>query len=279
MPQLFNYSTLNASLNPQTRSLTIELNRPEVKNTLNQEMLFELETIFAWVSNKVEVSSILLTAQGETFCAGIDQESAQYSPEKMQQFLGRLQKLNYALFHLPQTLIVDYKKGASNVGIELGLGADVRMAHSDVCLNFDYLCKGLVPCSGGLGVLGELIGSNQAKNWVLLSQEVSAHQLQQSGFLASCYDETFPTSVLKTLNQQSPLARIQTKTAFLQMSYQTFEQHQKTEFKASQPCFILEEWKEAIQAEHEERMPKFTPAKMVREILQQVQQQSKQAQV
>ena len=43
MASLFNYNTLKVSLKKETRTLVVELNRPENQNAINTEMIFELE--------------------------------------------------------------------------------------------------------------------------------------------------------------------------------------------------------------------------------------------
>ena len=85
---LFNYNTLSVSLDKTTRSMTVELNRPELQNSLNTEMIFELETLFTWLSTHIEVKSIYLTGKGDYFCKGLDdKELSTWTEEKRQKNL------------------------------------------------------------------------------------------------------------------------------------------------------------------------------------------------
>ena len=75
MANLFNYSTLNVSLEKETRTLKILLDRPECEHAINAEMLFELESILAWSAGRIEINSILISSTestGNLLSSGLD---------------------------------------------------------------------------------------------------------------------------------------------------------------------------------------------------------------
>jgi len=268
MISLFNYNTLEAHLNLEGHSLTIRLNRPAREHALNCEMLLELEDLFTWAANHMEVKSILLssTFSGKNlFCSGWDQEELKtLNKDKLAEQFEKLQKLIYSFFFLPQTLIVDLKHGSRGVGSELCLGADMRVMHEKGDLHFDHLNRGLVPSCGGIGFLSEIVGQTNARNWVLSGEPVDSDQLQKTGLLYKTYDAKTPVfALLKTLSKQSPTARIQAKRSFLETIMSKFEKAIEAEKLCSLPGLQITDWKEALHALEENRLPKFLKARDV----------------
>ena len=70
----FNYNTLIVDLHPKTRSLSITFNRPESENQMNLEMLFELESLFGWLTAHLEVNAVVIKGQDNIFCTGFDEK-------------------------------------------------------------------------------------------------------------------------------------------------------------------------------------------------------------
>ena len=243
---LFNYNTLSVSLDKNTRSLTIELNRPELQNSLNTEMIFELETLFTWLSTHIEIKSIYFTGKGDYFCKGLDdQELAVWSEEKRQKNFEKVQKLIYSMFYLPQTIVVDLKNGCSGLGVELSMGADIRIASSNCTLHFDHLQKGIVPSCGGVGFTNALLGNSIARQWILSSKKVTSQQLLSSQTIIESYTgESTYMEYLESISTQSEIARIQAKRSLLESIMPEIDRAIKWEKKFSIAGMCTGDWKE-----------------------------------
>lgn len=216
----FNYNTLDVTIHPQTRSLTIALNRPEKQNQMNLEMLFELEGLFGWLTAHLEINAVVLTGRGPFFCSGLDREELKMmSEEKLRKYLIRFQKLISGMLCLPQTFICDIRKQSNTMGLELSLGADIRIAHEMATFHFDALQRGWVPCAGGIGLLGLLVGHATARHWTLTTKEIKAQEAKKKGLLAETYEEEeskLLNNLLEKIMAQSPVARIQGKRSLLE---------------------------------------------------------------
>lgn len=215
----FNYNTLEVTLQKETRSIKVALNRPETNNALNVEMIFELESLFGWLTSHLEVNAVVLTGIGDTFCSGFDQEELKImSDEKLQKYIVRFQKIITGMMSLPQTIICDLKDGAKGMGIELALGADVRIARSTAVVTFDSLKSGWVPCCGGVSLLGQIVGPSIARHWTLTSAKVGSQALNAKGFVGETYStsEDALAPLLRNIAAQAPVARIQAKRSFLE---------------------------------------------------------------
>lgn len=216
----FNYNTIDVTLQPATRSIKVALNRPEAKNAINVEMLFELEGLLSWLTGHLEVNAVYLTGNGDYFSSGFDQEELKImSDEKLKKYISRFQKITMGLMSLPQTIICDLKEGANGMGIELALGADIRIARSTATVNFDALESGWTPCCGGVSLLSQIVGPSNAKYWTLTSKKINAGTMVSSGLVGESYGtgETLGEDILNRIGKQAPVSRIQTKRSFLEV--------------------------------------------------------------
>lgn len=270
----FNYSTLNVSLQKSQQSLIVELHRPHLQNRINQEMLFELESLFSWVTQHLEIQSILLTSSSSHFGEGLDTKELQsLDRDRVQKFLSRLQKLIYSLTYLPQTVVVDLKSGASGASLELSIGADIRISHPQALLHFNHLSNGWIPCCGGLGLLGMIIPKSFVKNWILSSSPISTSELINSGFLHQTYDSSLHDDrplwqkILQQIKNQGPIQRIQAKRAILESLLHELDKTLQWEKNIGQAGLVTEDWREVLKATEEKRPPTFTGPKDLARLL------------
>jgi enoyl-CoA hydratase/carnithine racemase len=257
---LFNHNTLSVDLDPTTKSIEVRMKR----DYLGLETLFELEGIFSWLTSHLEVRSVLLTSEGTHFCKGMDtSEWEALDEERITKNLARLSRLVTGMLHLPQTVVVDLKTGASNHGIELALGADIRIGHSNCRFDFDYLAHGLVPCSGGIGLLSALVGPAHARNWLMSGRPVDMAQLLQSGLALQDYDhdDEGTQTFMQMISRQSPVARIQAKRGLLETVAPAINRAQEFEFPIAKAAMQTGDWKKASRALKEGGETQFTCAR------------------
>jgi enoyl-CoA hydratase/carnithine racemase len=149
MLKIFNFTTLNCYLDQTTRSLHIFITNGE-NNYFNTELLFEFETLIAWVNEHIEISALFIASSNENFSDGIDPELlSSLNRDQLENFLIRLRKINLKLTQLAQTIVVDVGGGCANVASEFILCADIRIAHFNTKIKFDHHYLGLIPASGG----------------------------------------------------------------------------------------------------------------------------------
>lgn len=261
---LFHYTTLNVSLQKSSHTLIIEFNNQE-KDRFSFEQLFELESILAWASNKIEITTILFTSNTDTFSKGLELKTAENNPEKLERLVSRIRKIGEAILALPQTTIADLKLNASSIGIEFALFCDLRIAHKSSQIQFTHLKEGLTPSCGGIYQLSSLVGYSVAKSWIMTSKIINAQEMYQYGFVTDIYDSSnYHESLNKLLlmiDSQSSISRIQAKMAFYQMSQDQVEKGKKIETQIHKANMVSNDWSESIQAQEENRSPEFMKAK------------------
>lgn len=270
MSSLFNYNTLKVSLNRETRTLEVTLNRPHAENALSTEMLFELETLFAWTSSHLEINSILINSSTAYFSPGWDKkELEKMNDERIQKLMERLQKLVYSQFFLPQTIIIDLGEGAKGAAAELAIGADIRLAKNNADIQFDHLRRGFIPACGGIGFLSAIVSPTFARKWNLSTLPINEQELLASGFVAELYsDKQVVDSYLMAIASQAPVARIQAKRSLLDTILPQLDRARSFEKDYAIAGMCTGDWRKALWAERDDLTPNFTSAKELASQLQ-----------
>ena len=248
MSSLFNYQTFDVRLEKSTRTLWVIFKIPY----FTSEFLFELESILAWCTGKVEIHSIIFQSRNDQLSSGIDPAILEnLTINKLESFNSKLQKINTSLMHLPQVILVDLGQGCHNIASEFATACDIRVAHRSCEISFDHTKIGIMPSTGGIAQLSLIAGHANAKNWLLTGANISHNQLTQSGFVFNSYttDSRFQTieKLLSEISKQSPVSRIQTKMGIVEHVREPISQFNKLESKLAKAAMISEDWKSHLK--------------------------------
>src|SRR5665647_1509519 len=150
---------------------TITLNRPEVRNAIDDETRTELVGALDRVTNDDAVRAVIMTGNGPAFCAGGDiagmQQRLQAPPGQVAFNGWRRQKRTHqsiALLHgLPKPTIAAVNGVASGLGCDLALACDFIIASTAANFAMSFIRRGLIPDGGGMYFLPRRIGLTRAK--------------------------------------------------------------------------------------------------------------------
>ena len=249
MSSVFNYQTLKVRLEKSTKSLIITLNIDHEANYFGHEFLFELESLLAWCTARIEIKTILIQSQTSCFSKGHHPgRLKKLTLDKLQKFSKKLQKINQAIMFLPQTVIIDIQLGTENIATELALACDIRIANRSATINFNHSKLGLIPCSGGIAQLTQTVGHAHAKNWMLTGDDIRVQTLEATGFVYKTYTmqerDDLVQQLLQSINSQASVQRIQTKLGIVESIRPSIEAMYKFESQIAKAAFITEDWKE-----------------------------------
>ena len=165
---------------------TVTVNRPEVRNAFNDEVIAELTAVFMALSERDEVRCIVLAGSGAAFCAGADlnwmKRMADYTREENladAQGLARMLRLVYTC---PKPTIARIQGDVYAGGTGLAAACDIAIA-SDVaqfCLSEVRL--GLIPATISPYVI-RAMGARAAHRYFLTAERFSAHEAHRIGFV------------------------------------------------------------------------------------------------
>lgn len=126
--------------------LNVKLNRPEVRNAFNDELIASLTEAFHKVGDR---RVVILSGEGKSFCAGGDLEwmrkAAAYSEEENYQDALKLANLFKAIAECPAVVIARVHGAAFGGGCGLVAASDVAVASDDATFAFSEVRLGLIP--------------------------------------------------------------------------------------------------------------------------------------
>ena len=164
---------------------TIVMNRAEKRNAVDRHMANALRDAFLRFEADDTLRVAVLTAAGDTFCAGADL-AAVGNAEKMNELDpdgGGAGPMGPTRMSLTKPLIAAISGHAVAGGLELALLADLRVA--DETAIFGVFCRrwGVPLIDGGTVRLPRLVGMGRALDMILTGRAVDAAEALQMGLV------------------------------------------------------------------------------------------------
>src|SRR6185312_12288121 len=149
---------------PSLVELTIEdavavvtLNRPEVRNAINDAMRSELVAVLERVAADQAVRALVLTGAGKGFCSGGDiagMKERLTAPSGQVGFngwrrQGQVHKSVGLLHGMPKPVIAAVNGAAAGLGCDMALACDFIVASDAAMFTMSFVKRGLVSDGGG----------------------------------------------------------------------------------------------------------------------------------
>lgn len=170
---------------------TITMNRPHVRNAINEEMHEDLFNAFQEARRDTDVKVILLTGSEGSFSSGADLKSipiADMETFDHGEYLERTYNKLVVLMNEIEKPTVAFMNGtAVGAGLSLALACDFRFAASDAKLALSFLQIGLTPDAGASYFLPRLIGVAKALE-LGLGQPITAEEALRIGLITNIGD-------------------------------------------------------------------------------------------
>ncbi len=155
------------------------------RNSINRDMVQELEKMLGRVSSTRDVRAVVLTGAGDkAFCAGADlKERAKMSQAEVRAFLATLRRLLRSFEASDCVFIAAINGLALGGGTEIALCCDLRVASSTAELGLTEVKLGIIPGGGGTQRLARLVGPARAKDLILTGRRVGAAEALNLGLV------------------------------------------------------------------------------------------------
>jgi enoyl-CoA hydratase/carnithine racemase len=173
----------------------VRLTRPEKRNALDAAMVEGIVAAGDAVGADSSVRSVVLSGEGKGFCAGLDfaafaSMAEDGDPVAGLGTIGRLaQRCVRVWAELPVPVIAAVHGAALGGGLQLALGADIRIVAPDAHLGLLEMRWGLVPDMSGIQVLPGLVGRDVAKDLVYTGRTVSGREAVAMGLATRLGDD------------------------------------------------------------------------------------------
>ena len=172
----------------------VRLNRPEKRNALDNAMFAGLITAGERLKAEPGVRAVVLSGEGPDFCAGLDFGAFQARRDgerlRLQVDLPVVQdgparatgqRAAYVWAELPVPVIAAVTGNALGGGLQIALGADIRIVAPDARLSVLEIRWGLVPDMTGTQLLPELVGRDVAKELTFSGRVVRGEEAVMLG--------------------------------------------------------------------------------------------------
>ncbi|MEL7126370.1 MAG: crotonase/enoyl-CoA hydratase family protein [Pseudomonadota bacterium] len=196
----------------------VQLTRPDKMNAVDQAMI---DAVIA-AGQEVAASDArvcVVSGQGKGFCAGIDIGGlgAMIGKDPVDLLMPRThgdgttnqwQEVAMIWARVPQPVIAAIHGVCFGAGMQLALGADIRIASPDARLAVMEMKWGIVPDMGGMVLLPRLVRSDVLRRLTYTAEPVPAAQAEAWGLVTELADDPLEAAMdmARTLTLKSPAA-------------------------------------------------------------------------
>ncbi|MDR3454556.1 MAG: enoyl-CoA hydratase/isomerase family protein [Rhodoferax sp.] len=171
---------------PAPHVAEVWLNRPEVRNAFNDDVIAELAQVFAALSQDDDLRVIVLGAHGKAFCAGADlnwmRAMADYSWDQNRADAQKLADMLWTLYQCPVPIVGRIQGDCYAGGMGLAAVCDVLVAADEVTFCLSEARLGLLPATIAPYVLRAL-GEQASRRYMVTAERFSAAQAHALGFV------------------------------------------------------------------------------------------------
>ncbi|MBT8450256.1 MAG: enoyl-CoA hydratase/isomerase family protein [Gammaproteobacteria bacterium] len=164
----------------------VTLNRPEIHNAFDDQLIAEITTTFQALAKDDAVRVVILSSEGRSFSAGADlnwmRRMADFSEEENFEDSLKLAECMYSIYQMPCPVIAKVQGAAFGGGVGLVACCDIAIAskHASFCLSEVKL--GLIPAVISPYVI-QAMGRRQAQRYFVSAEKFNANQAKRMGLV------------------------------------------------------------------------------------------------
>lgn len=164
----------------------VTLNRPEVRNAFNDEVIAELTQAFVQLGRDPTVRAIVLAAEGPAFCAGADlnwmRRMADYTHAENLADAGQLAEMLRAIYTCPKPTMARIQGDVYAGGMGLVAACDIAVSVNTANYCLSEVKLGLYPATISPYVI-QAMGTRAAHRYFLTAERFDAAEALRIGFV------------------------------------------------------------------------------------------------
>ena len=165
---------------------TITLNRPEVRNAFNDDMIAEVTGAFVALGGRDSVHCIVLAAEGKAFCAGADlnwmRRMADYTRAENLADAAQLAEMLRVMYECPKPTIARIQGDVYAGGMGLVAACDMAVSVDTANFCLSEVKLGLIPATISPYVI-RAMGARAAHRYFLTAERFDAKEAHRIGFV------------------------------------------------------------------------------------------------
>ncbi|WP_053363521.1 enoyl-CoA hydratase-related protein [Bacillus sp. FJAT-27251] len=240
---------------------TITLSRPDKLNAFNRTMIREISAAVKEAGKDHQVRCLVFTGAGRGFCSGQDLADVDENMDHGQVLREQYGPMIKQIMSLEKPVVAAVNGVAAGAGFSLALACDFRLASEKSSFVNAFIHVGLIPDSGNLYFLQNLVGYSKAAELSILGEKIPADKALELGLVtkvipADSWDE-------ETVEFTEHLAQLPTKAIGLikrnlkQANSVSFEEYLEAEAQGQRIAGLTKDHQEGVQAFIEKRKPSF----------------------
>jgi enoyl-CoA hydratase/carnithine racemase len=265
----------------------VRLARPDKRNALDGAMFLAIAAAGERLKNDSSVRAVVVSGDGPSFCAGLDfgsfqamgsggngsggngsggnasQNGADIGAMAEGRITHLAQQIAWVWQEVPVPVVAALAGHALGGGMQLALGADIRIAHPDTKLSMREVHWGLIPDMTGTLMLSRLVRDDVMKDLVFTGRILPASEGVALGLVTRLSNDPLADAlaVAREIAGRSPDAVRGAKRLINRLSNAGAAEHFAAEREIIFKLIGSPNQVEAITANFENRAPKFTDAR------------------
>ncbi|MED3661858.1 enoyl-CoA hydratase-related protein [Ureibacillus terrenus] len=243
--------------------LVVTLNRPEVLNAMNTQLLEERLELFREQAYNESLRCVVITGAGDkAFSTGGDlKERNGMSNSNWRRQHQIIEELVLLTRDFPVPVIAAVEGYALAGGCELALSADFIIASETAVFGLSEALRGILPGGGGLQNLSRAIGIRRAKELIYTGRKINAALAYEWGMVNRVVPKgkalETAIEIAKEITESAPMAVRAAKVSINKGSDTDFRTAYALDIAAYNLLVTSEDRLEGVAAFNEKRKPKW----------------------
>ena len=260
----------------------VRLDRADKRNALDPAMFDAISRAGKDLVTNKDIRAVVLSGNGTSFCAGLDFGSFQVmadsgsastnskSKDSQKENAGAMatgaithlaQQICWVWQEVPVPVIAAIQGHALGGGMQLALGADIRVAHPETQFAMREVHWGLIPDMTGTLMLSRLVRDDVAKDLVFSARVISGTQAHQFGVVTRISESPLEVAmqIAREIAERSPDAVRGAKALINRLSNAGAAEHFAEERRIIQSLIGKPNQVEAVMSNFEKRSANFVP--------------------
>ena len=246
----------------------VQLNRPDKMNAVDMAMIDEVVAVGEMLSAREGLRAVVLSGAGKAFSAGLDVASfgalaagdvGKAILPRTHGLANRFQQFALVWQQVPVPVIAALHGPVFGAGLQLALGADIRVAHPHTRLAVMEMKWGLVPDMGGMVLMPRLLRADVMARLIYTAEPVLVEQALAWGLVTEAAEDLMPRAfaLAEAIAARSPSA-VRAAKRLITQAYTLDERAVLAAESREQVALIgAPDFMEAVAANIADRAPRF----------------------
>ncbi|CAN6279401.1 unnamed protein product [Urochloa humidicola] len=255
---------------PDSGILELRLERPEVKNAINWDVMRRLRSAIEKIQADATAKVVLVASSVPgAFCAGADlkvwtcSERRLMGSSEVGEYARSLRSTFTSFEALPIPTIAVIEGAALGGGLELALSCDLRICGENAELGLPETGLAIIPGAGGTQRLPRIVGGSRAKELIFTGRRCDAAEAVRMGLANYCVPagEAYQKAldIAREITQKGPLGiRMAKKAIDRGMEVSDMSSALAVEGECYEQLLHTQDRLEALAAFAEKRKPAYT---------------------